>query len=85
MVAHVEEVQVGSDMVAKVVQMAEMAADDGLIEHNGPSTVAESDLEVVEVVQLVLVGGGCNDFQTGSNPDFRPWRPRDVWLACHLI
>ena len=65
MVAHVEEVQVGSDMVAKVVQMAEMA-DDGLIEHNDPSTVAESDLEVVEVVQLMmLVGGGCNNVQTG--------------------
>ena len=63
--AHVEEVQVGSDMVAKVVQMAEMA-DDGLIEHNDPSTVAESDLEVVEVVQLMmLVGGGCNNVQTG--------------------
>ena len=66
MVAHVEEVQVGSDMVAtKVVQMAEMA-DDGLIERNDPSTVAESDLEVVEVVQLMmLVGGGCNNVQTG--------------------
>ena len=65
MVAHVEEVQVGSDMVAKVVQMAEMA-DDGLIEHNDPSTVAESDLEVVEVVQLMmLVGDGCNNVQTG--------------------
>ena len=82
MVAHVEEVQVGSDMVSKVVQMVEMA-DDGLIEHNDPSTVAESDLEVVEVVLLMLVGGGCNNVQTGSNPDFRPWRPRDVWLACH--
>ena len=65
MVAHVEEVQVGSDMVAKVVQMVEMA-DDGLIEHNDPSTVAESDLEVVEVVQLMmLVGDGCNNVQTG--------------------
>ena len=65
--AHVEEVQVGSDMVAtKVVQMVEMAADDGLIEHNDPSTVAESDLEVVEVVQLMmLVGDGCNNVQTG--------------------
>ena len=65
MVAHVEEVQVGSDMVAKVVQMTAMA-DDGLIEHSDPSTVAESDLEVVEVVQLMmLVGDGCNNVQTG--------------------
>ena len=38
MVAHVEEVQVGSDMVAKAVQMVEMA-DDGLIERNDVALV----------------------------------------------